>query len=288
MATKRAAAPILVDWNNAVLAAEARLRTSRFVKASELTRLGVPKAQHAEFLLRLAAKGFERVKTGVRAPLVQQIVGAVAERKQVALKGLEKLLAGATAREVKVLASELVVQGRVRRLLRGKTEWLTVPDIDVLAVDELRVVQRVALALAAASKKALANQRSKLALWRRDTDELIAELDAVRTALANPSALGCCPASTNVAASDSQRILAALIEETDDHLQLAYVPAAVRRSDLAEPAAQMALLALAEAGSIELRADSGSTRFSEDDLRVAPPGPDGSRLLWARIVEGRS
>jgi hypothetical protein len=278
MATKRAA-PVLFDLESAAGSVESKLRQSKFVKTSEFAKLGVPKAQHADVLSRLVAKGFEQTKTGIRAALSQQLMRVVDERKQVPCKGLEKLLRGATGTEVKALVGPVVQQGRLCRLLRGKAEWLASPDTDTLTLEELRVVQRVTTSLAAASKKVLANQKSKLAFWRSDLEELSAELDAIRKlrkSVHGPDF-----------ASESQRILAALVEAVDSHLELAYVPAAIRKSGLGIDAAQRALLDLAHAGVVELRADSGSARFTEEDLRLAPPGPDSSRLLWARLREGR-
>lgn len=279
MASKRSA-PVSIDLESVVGAVESKLHVAQFVKASDLTKLGVPKAQHAELLARLAAKGFERTKTGIRVALAQQLSRVIDERKQVPLKGLEKVLCGASGTEVKAMVNQLAQQGRLRKLLRGKVEWLAGPDTDTLTVEELRVVQRVTLALAATSKKVLTNQKSKLAFWRSDLEELSAELDTIRSfrkSVQEPSP-----------EAESQRILAALIEAVDSTIALAYVPAAMRKSGLSVEAAQRVLLALAHAGVVELRADSGSARFTEEDLRLAPPGPDSSRLLWARMRDEKS
>jgi hypothetical protein len=279
MASKRAA-PVPFDLESAAGSVEAQLRQSQFIKASELTKLGVPKVQHAEVLSRLVAKGFEQTKTGIRAALSQQLMGVVDERKQVPQKGLEKLLRGATGTEVKALVDQFIQQGRLCKLLRGKAEWLASPDTDTLTLEELRLVQRVTLSLAATSKKVLASQKTKLALWRSDLEELAAELDTIRSSRK--------PVHDHSTESESQRILAALVDVVDSELELAYVPAAIRRSGLDADAARRALLDLAHAGVLELRADSGSARFTEEDLRLAPPGPDSSSLLWARLREGRS
>lgn len=50
------------------------------------------------------------------------------------------------------------------------------------------------------------------------------------------------------------------------------------------PQAHLALIAAHGNGSIELRPDGGRGRFTKDQLESAPPGPDGSRLLWARLL----
>jgi hypothetical protein len=67
---------------------------------------------------------------------------------------------------------------------------------------------------------------------------------------------------------------------------LAFVPNAVDRFPEYEREVLFGhLLQLYSEGLIELRPDSGSIRFTTDELNASPPGPMGSRLLWARICE---
>jgi len=74
-----------------------------------------------------------------------------------------------------------------------------------------------------------------------------------------------------------------LVAEHTGSIGLAFVPDVVAGAvDIR--AAHRALLAAANAGLIELRADSGLGRYTKAELESSPPGPDGSRLLWARLI----
>lgn len=302
MATKRAA-PAPIDLESVVPAIEARLRVARSIKTTELTKLGVPKPQHSDVLSRLVESGFELTKTGIRIKLISQLLAVVAERQQVPAKGLEKQLAGTTGPEVKNLANQLVQAGQLRRLLRGKIEWLAKADTPTLTLEELKLVQRVAQSLAATSKKLLANQKTRLALWRQDLDSYFAEIDSIRgfarvageagepprtAADAPPAGMPNSSASQHAIDAAGARVLAALQAALDPSLQLAYVPTAVAGCSLSVHEAQQSLLSLARDGRIELRADSGQGRFSAEDLALAPEGPDDSRLLWARLGDPRT
>lgn len=80
----------------------------------------------------------------------------------------------------------------------------------------------------------------------------------------------------------SIEVMDLVAEYTEASTGLAYVPSMmIGVTDL--EAAHKALLNAARMGLVELRPDSGS-RFSRGELALAPPGPEGSRLLWARLI----
>jgi hypothetical protein len=69
---------------------------------------------------------------------------------------------------------------------------------------------------------------------------------------------------------------------------LTFVPELVRSVELegvSVKAAHEALLRLARERRIELQPESGVGRLTAEDLALCPPGPQGSRLSWARRLE---
>jgi hypothetical protein len=78
-------------------------------------------------------------------------------------------------------------------------------------------------------------------------------------------------------------VLAAIRKKTDRQLGLAFVPDVVR--NLPRPAeTKKVLVELAQAGKVELRPDGGLGRFKQVELDNAPDGPQGSKLMWARLL----
>lgn len=71
----------------------------------------------------------------------------------------------------------------------------------------------------------------------------------------------------------------------DKRMGLAFVP---RLLEHVQPSdrwpAKLALLRAAELGLIELRPDGGLGRFTQAELDAAPDGPEGSKLMWARLL----
>ena len=73
------------------------------------------------------------------------------------------------------------------------------------------------------------------------------------------------------------------IEVNSSSIGLAFVPDIIGTYKNKE-AAKRILLNAARIGLIELRPDGGLGRFSQNELDLAPPGPQGSYLLWVRII----
>ena len=71
--------------------------------------------------------------------------------------------------------------------------------------------------------------------------------------------------------------------EAASTIGLAFVPDIVCKA--ADPEqAKRALLRACQLGVIELRPDGGLSRFKQWELDAAPDGPQGSKLLWARVL----
>ncbi len=246
------------------------------INHTQLTQLGVPKAQHQAAASRLCDEGFETTTKAIRLPIRQQLGRRLQERSQLPLKGLEKLVIGCTAKEVLTVVEEFVNNGIAHRILRTKAEWIVTADTDVLSTEEVKGLGRLIADWAARTKKTLATRKTPLTFWRNDIRALIEELMLMKNGR-RPSA--------DVERHDSQRLLRVILENLQPTVGLAFVPTVIEKSQLAVERAQGLLLELARSGAIELRPDAGAVRFSEEELRIAPAGPDGSHFFWVRLLK---
>lgn len=82
------------------------------------------------------------------------------------------------------------------------------------------------------------------------------------------------------------QVLAELPRHVRASVGLVFVPSAVRALEAhGVEAVQAALLAAHRAGRIELQPEGGLNRLSREELALCPPGPQGTRLSWARLLE---
>jgi len=190
------------------------------------------------------------------------------------IKGLEKLVVGCTAKEVSSVVDEFVTVGLAHRILRTKAEWIVTASTDVLSVDEVSSLSRLVVEWAMRTKKVVAAKKRPITFWRNDIRALIEEL----TSMKNGPRRG-----VEFDERDSRKLVEMISGHLDPSVGLAFVPTVIEKSQLAVERAHSLLLDLARSGKIELRPDSGTVRFTQAELQTAPAGPDGSRLLWARI-----
>lgn len=243
------------------------------ISTAELTKLGVPKAQHEAAAARLRAEGFETNSKGVRLPVREQLRRRLTERSQLPLKGLEKLIRGCTTKEVGSIVDEFVQNRTAIRILRTSAEWIVAADTDVLSSDEIKCLLELLGNWAARVKKFKA-KRKAVTLWRNDVRGLIDELLPLRHRARS--------GAPSEQSHDLQELLRLIRDDLDPLVGLTFVPSVVEKSQMPIEKAQTLLLDLAYGGDIELRPDSGAARFSEAEMRAAPAGPDGSRLFWVR------
>jgi hypothetical protein len=69
----------------------------------------------------------------------------------------------------------------------------------------------------------------------------------------------------------------------DERVGLAFVPN-VLESVTNKAEGKRALVRAYELGLLELRPDGGLGRFTQAELDACPDGPQGSRLMWARLL----
>jgi hypothetical protein len=273
MAARRIRSTV-ADLNSLMPTLTQAVRERGAIGNSQLTQLGVPKAQHEEALARLGNEGFEITAKGIRLPIRQQLRRRLEERTHLPIKGLEKLVIGCTAKEVLSIVDEFIKEGVAYRILRTKADWIVTANADVLSADEVSTLSRLIADWAKRTKKVLAARKTSITFWRNDVKALIEELAFMKNV---PSR------RVDIDERDKQSLLEMISKQLDANVGLAFVPAVIEKSQLPVERAQSLLLDLARSGKIELRPDSGTVRFTQLELQTAPAGPDGSRLLWTRV-----
>jgi hypothetical protein len=246
------------------------------LNARGLIKAGVPAAQRTEALRLLEADGFERTTAGVRVPLRQQALDLLKARESVPVRELGRLLRGANATESKALAATLAKEGAARLVLRGKIEVLTTGTADVLTRDELTALSRACKQLSTQSAGAL--RRAPVTILRDDVSAALLDLVARRE---RPKV----PALSPKPVSLVDTVVKELTRSVRASLGLAFVPDAVRGLNghgIADTHA--ALLEADRGGRIELRPESGFNPLTADERALCPPGPQGTRLAWARVI----
>jgi hypothetical protein len=275
----------------------------------ELGQLGVPKSQLEQALAWLGARDFETIRRGVRIPLRVQVLRAVAERRAVSLRELSRLVCGSTASEVKTVAVQLAKEGTIRIVLRTQREVLVSPHLGVLDRNQLRTLGRIAATLAAQCRKAAQAKAYPLTLLQGDIREALSEFlmppadasweqppvspgvaettggehtTSAESGPPNPSPDQAGPPRASLVPI----VVAELARSTDPSVGLGFVPTVVRalQAENSVKDLQTALLEAVTKGQIELRPDAGLGRFSQEELDLCPPGPEGSRLAWARVL----
>lgn len=269
--------------------ARARLLAEGAVKLSSLQ----PKSARESLQARLVAEGFEARPSWLRRPLAEQLSAALAQGTTVAKKSLASAVRGASPAELNQALVEAERAGRLRRVLRGKIEAFTSADTPVLATAQLSSLRT----LLSGIEKALGQAARKKGMTLLSSD--VAEaLEAAQRMLVGPqqqrpdrpSAALTVGARADAAAEPAQNaaLLAALDATRDERTGLSFVPKLVSQLLPAMPlaVAQGVLLAAARRELIELRPEGGLNRLAPEELELCPPGPGGTRLSWARRVDG--
>jgi hypothetical protein len=263
-----------------LIALAERLRTEGAVRLSTIT----PKALREGLVARLPVQGFEVSSTWVRRPVSEQLWEALAHGAILDKKSLANSVRGATAPELTRALVDLEASGKIRRVLRGKSESFTGSHNEVLLPDAVRTLSRsfseLAKTLTAADKKGST-------LLASDIEEALARARDVLTAKRR----NCGPAEASRKESVPDglgSLLRALDALRDEGTGLSFVPSIIQRLLPKTPVAvaHEMLLAAAREEIIELRPEGGLARLTKEELQLCPPGPAGTRLSWARRLGG--
>ncbi len=258
---------------------EARVRAARFVANRQL--VGRMLSRHDELLLieKLVTRGLERTPKGLRAPLADQVAAAVAGTSPIPLSALPKCVSGSTAAEVKRTALQLVDAGSLALVAGSRVDAITVKGAHLLDPDEVAAIRDLSKRLT----KLVARLRSRKGtpsktLARSEAQTLFGP---VLEMLAAPNA---------AAGIATARVLETLAELERSRGRSVFVPDLVRAlgTTQAPAPAHQALLALARAGRVELRPESGVGALSPADRALCPADAQGLVISYARVISGET
>jgi hypothetical protein len=253
-------------------------QTVREARCCLLARLGdQPLSTRARQLLAdaMVARGLERVGTKVRVPVREQIATLVSS-EPILVNGLKRRLVGCTDREIKTALGQ--GQDAWSLVQRGKSLAVVARSEAVLSESELAELASVTSEFAALAKSVKPKRGgAPTSLWRADVVALFDRGAALRTAA---------PPIKEDIGSVTERVLQGLAQAADRQTGLASVPHVLRSLLPAVPSDQAhdALVALASAGRIELRPESGVELLAPELRALCPPGPRGSVLSYARVL----
>jgi len=243
----------------------------------KLSALG-PASVREQVAFELTKQGYELTKSAVRKPVLEQLKRALADGAFIALKRVAAHTPGATTPEAKRAVLALVASGAAHLVLRGKEEVIVPINANVLSRKELLELNAFAKNVAKA-----AGAKNGLSLLQADVAEAFASsVPGAPTSFSAGAEKKLGPALSN--------LLAAVDATRDAQTGLSFVPSIVARlrPSLSPGGALDALLSAATSGLLELRPEGGINRLSAEELNLCPPGPQGTRLSWARRTESIS
>ena len=240
----------------------------------KLAALG-PAAVRGLVAAELGKLGLEVTKSAVRKPLAEQLKQAFADGAFIPLKRVGAHVAGGSLPEAKQAALGLVASGVAHLVLRGQEEVLVPASAGVLSRKELLELDAFAKSIAK-----VARAKNGATLLRADIAEVVARALPPTGSVSERAERK--PVDTVISS-----VLSAVEATRDAQTGLSFVPSIVARlrPGLTSDAARDALLKAASGGFLELRPEGGINRLSAEELTLCPPGPQGTRLSWARRTE---
>jgi hypothetical protein len=230
---------------------------------------------------RLVERGYE-VGATVRMPLEGQIL-ELARLGFVPRKGLEKRLAGATAREATEAAQRLVAGRRLVEVLRESGPGFAAPGGDAIGPADLEELLRCLVKVEKLARRARATRGARPALLREDVKSLLGRWTDAGEATTKAAGTAPGPLFETLTHEIRKRFREnPLPIRVPDLLRALGVPAGVPLEE-----GQRALVDGAARGLYELEPESGMGRLSREDAELCPAGPMGTRLSWvvARPLE---
>jgi hypothetical protein len=224
---------------------------------------------------RLVARGLE-VGSSIRRPLETQIL-ELAREGFVPKKGLERRLAGASAREVQEATRRLVERGALVEVMResGAGVVAATSDMDVLDAGDLNELLRCLMKVEKLVRRARPARGVCPTVLRAEVSGPLARwVEAGRTAFGEP-------------------VEAPLVETLTQEIRKRFrenplpirVPDLLRAMGTPVDAGKRALIDGAARGLFALEPESGMGRLSGEDAELCPAGPMGTRLSWVVALE---
>jgi hypothetical protein len=256
-------------------AAERKVRLARSCPVAQLADVPLSAADRADLVLALEKRGLERVMNRVRVPITQQL-DAIAGSAPTTLTSVKQRLVGCTQKE---LAGALK-SGAWRLVATDKAPIVARDSDRLLSAREMEELRALSEALASLVKRARSPKSGPpLTLSRVDVASLLTTANA-RLA----------PSRSSEPVAVADRVLEGVRRAAHPTTGLASVPEVIRdlQPGLAPERARDELVALARAGKLELRPEAGVELLDAERRALCPPGPRGSVLSYARIVDSRN
>ena len=225
--------------------------------------------------------------------LREQLHDALSREEAIAVSELPGRVRGASSAELAQAIDACVARGELRRILRGRAEYVVGTRHAMLGERRLSALREAFTDLA--KMLDAVGKKKNVGLLASDIEQM---LSAAQRVLAEdspptpPSGADADDALTlpapAVARDPHDELLAALDAARDAQNGMSFVPAVVRRLSRSMSVADAIeiLLRAARRELIELRPEGGFARLSEEELALCPPGPAGTRLSWARRSAG--
>jgi hypothetical protein len=216
----------------------------------------------------LIARGYE-IGSSIRLPLEKQLLEQVLDGF-VLKKGLERRVAGASAREVKDAVQRLVAKGALVEVVRESGAGLVGSTGDAIDPSEIEELLRRLVKIEKLARRARSTRGAKPSLLRLD--------------VAGPLARWTDPARAHIPEPRGAPLLETLTREIrkrfrENRLPIR-VPDLLRSMGATAEQGKQALVDGAARGLFELEPESGMGRLSHEDAELCPAGPMGTRLSW--------
>lgn len=226
---------------------------------------------------RLVARGYG-IGSTIRVPLQRQLRDLV-QAGFVPKKGLERRLAGASAREVKEHVQRMVQRGELLEVIRESGPGLVTPSQDALDPGDLEELLRCLVKVEKLVRRARSTRGASPTVLRTD---VVGPLSRWTGSMPVP------PSATPRPHTELSEMLTLEIRKRFRENPLPIrIPDLLRSMGAPIEESKRALIDGAAQGLFELEPESGMARLSREDAELCPPGPMGTRLSWVIARDGK-
>lgn len=251
----------------------ARVRSASAIGKSALKWGKLDPAAQASLRAALEAAGLELTEKHARVPLAEQLERVVraAEDRGLPLPQLTRAIKGAQSGvELRAVIDAQIAAGAIALVTDGKVERVVLASADLLGVAELDRLPALLASLRALVARTKTTSGKPRATVRRATLRALFDGEAAKVAGAANVKTALLDAFAGAAAPTGL----VRVPEVIGTLEPVY----------ARGALLAALDALARAGAVELRPESGLQRMSDEDRARCLMALDGTPLSYARVI----